>query len=91
MFFFQRYTWRFNKLAVQLYAGYIFCFYYGTVRKHYHFDNYYRLTLRPYFSLASATQITRPEASYAPTTNTFYDSQGSLYTKYREAIFQSFR
>ena len=49
MFFFQRYTWRFIELAVQLYPGYIFCFYYGTFRKHYNYYNYSRLT----FSFAS--------------------------------------
>ena len=80
MFCFER-TWRFIILAIQFYSGYIFCVFCRTACKDYHFDNYFWLTSRSYFSFTIATDHTTWLKFCTKNKHIFYNSQESLHTK----------
>ena len=81
MFCFERYTWRSIILAIQFYPGYIFCVFCRTACKDNHFDNYFWLTSRSYFSFTIATDHMTRLKFCAKNKDIFHNSQDSLHTK----------
>ena len=81
MFCFEWYTWRFIILAIQFFPGYIFCVFCRTACKDYHFDNYFWLTSRSYFSFTIAADHTTRLKFCTKNKHIFYTSQDSLHTK----------